>query len=254
MYLSFTFSLVGFLFLVSLVLFAMAIKARAKGKIKNSNFLVRLMDNLVCWIYGVGNEVVDSTRDSVRSAEYDIANAKKELENFEDKIVELRQQVIREEKRLTGLQKEVEKWENIYKAAHAAGDEEGKAEAARRLKTSDGRLTSVKKLVSDNRNVIEELESQRSKIREGIDNAEVMKDRLAAQKLSAELRAKAMSSGVNASNTLNILSELENDVVEAESRLEALEETENADNSLETKYAVEDSDDEFNDRLNKLVN
>jgi len=162
----------------------------------------------------------------------------------------LREEVKLNKKRLPKAAAEVAKWEKIYLAAVEANDEEGQAEAGRRLKTADSTLHGLTGLISDNEKVLSNLEAQKNNLKDGLANAEVLKDRLAAQKTSAELRQKAIQSGASAAEGLTVLKDLEEEVARAEARADALEEVDAGSKSLEAKYG--EVSNAHNDRLAAL--
>lgn len=227
-----------------------AIAARRKGKIKQANGVVQLVDALNVQVAKAVGVAVEASTDHVAAAEVDISLANKELDAFEEEILNLREAVKLGEKKLPGKQAEVKKWENIYTKAVEADDKEGQEEAARRLKTADEAFNSAEKLLKENRQVLEQLENQRRELKDGLANADVLKDRLAAQKTSAELRQRAVERGSSAAGSLTVLKGLEEEVARAEARAEALEEVQKDENALEDKYGEVDS--AHNDRLAAL--
>lgn len=227
-----------------------AVAARRKGKIKSANGIVQLVDAINVQVAKAVGVAVEASTDHVAAAEVDISLANKELDAFEEEILNLREAVKLGEKKLPGKQAEVKKWENIYTRAVEADDKEGQEEAARRLKTADDACNAAEKLLAENRKVLEQLEDQRRELKDGLANADVLKDRLTAQKTSAELRQRAVERGSSAAAGLTVLKGLEEEVARAEARAEALEEVEKDETELEDKYGVADS--AHNDRLAAL--
>jgi phage shock protein A len=230
-----TLVVVGLLVVVFFVWLA-AVAARRKGKVKQSNGVVRLVDAINVQVAKAIGVAVDASTDHVAAAEVDISLANKEVEAFEEEILNLREAVKLGEKKLPGQKAEVAKWENIYLKAVEANDTEGADEAARRLKTADERAESSENLLKENKQVLEQLENQKRELKDGLANADVLKDRLAAQKTSAELRQRAIERGSSAANGLTVLKGLEEEVARSEARAEALEEVEKSENNLEDKY------------------
>lgn len=227
-----------------------AVDARLRGTVKKANAFARLLDALnvqVLKLIGIATEVAT---DHVAAAEVDIVVAEKQLEGFEDQLLNLREEVRVNKKSLPKAEAEVSKWEKIYLAAVEANDEAGQTEAGRRLKAADGKLKGLTTLISENEKVLSQLEAHKNNLKDGLANAEVLKDRLAAQKTSAELRQKAIQSGASAAEGLTVLKDLEEEVQRAEARAEALEEVDAVDKGLEAKYGGEDNAHE--DRLAAL--
>lgn len=218
-----------------------AVAARRKGKVKQANVLVQLVDAINVQAAKAVGIAVEASTDHVAAAEVDISLANREVEAFEDEILNLREAVKLGEKKLPGKQAEVKKWENIYLKAVEANDTEGAEEASRRLKTADESFESADKLLKENKLVLEQLEDQKRDLKDGLANADVLKERLVAQKTSAELRQRAVDRGSSAANGLTVLKGLEEEVARAEARAEALEEVEKDENKLEDKYGVENT-------------
>jgi phage shock protein A len=221
--------------------FFIAVDARLKGTVRKANPFARLIDAVnvqALKFLGVATEAVT---DHVAAAEVDINIAHKEVENFEDEILRLAEEIRLQKKNLPKAEAENVKWEGIYLKAVEAGDEQGQEEAARRLKSSDGKLSSLTNLIKENEKVLAQLEAQKVAIKDGLSTAEVLKDRLAAQKTSAELRQKAITRGASAAAGMTVLKELENEVERAEARAEVLEEAQGKETSLEEKYGVADT-------------
>lgn len=244
-------TLVAFgVFVVLFAVWLVAVAARRKGKVKQANVLVQLVDAVnVQFLKAVG-VAVEAATDHVAAAEVDISLAKQELENFEGEILNLREAVRLGEKKLPGQQAEVSKWEKIYLNAVEANDTEASEQAARKLKAADDRLEASTKLVGENRKVLEQLENQKRDLKDGLANADTLKERLSAQKTSAELRQRAVERGASATAGLTVLKGLEEEVERAEARAEALEEVNKDENELEDKYG--ETDNAYNDRLAAL--
>ena len=227
-----------------------AIAARRKGKVKQANGVVQLFDAVNVQFAKAVGVAVEASTDHVAAAEVDISLANKEVEAFEEEILNLREAVKLGEKKLPGKLAEVKKWENIYTKAIEADDKEGQEEAARRLKTADESYNSAEKLLGENRQVLEQLENQKRELKDGLANADVLKDRLAAQKTSAELRQRAVERGSSAAAGLTVLKSLDDEVPMAEDREESLEEVEKDETALEDKYG--DGNTAHDDRLAAL--
>lgn len=227
-----------------------AVDARLRGTVKKANPFARLFDSLNVQVLKLVGVATEAATDHVAAAEVDIVVAEQNLEGFEEQLLNLREEVKLNKKRLPKAAAEVAKWEKIYLAAVEANDEEGQAEAGRRLKTADSTLHGLTGLISDNEKVLSNLEAQKNNLKDGLANAEVLKDRLAAQKTSAELRQKAIQSGASAAEGLTVLKDLEEEVARAEARADALEEVDAGSKSLEAKYG--EVSNAHNDRLAAL--
>lgn len=238
--------LVVFLFVNWLI----AVDARLRGTIKKANPFARLFDSLNVQLLKLVGGATEAATDHVAAAEVDIVVAEQNLEGFEEQLLNLREEIKLNRKRLPKAEAEVAKWEKIYLAAVEANDEEGQAEAGRRLKTADSTLQGLTGLISDNEKVLSNLEAQKNNLKDGLANAEVLKDRLAAQKTSAELRQKAIQSGASAAEGLTVLKDLEEEVARAEARADALEEVDAGSKTLEAKYG--EVSNTHNDRLAAL--
>lgn len=196
------------------------------------------------------NRLSKTVNNPAALVEVRIEEAREKVDEFKNKILDLRKAVKLDEGREPGLANDVKKWENIYIKAKEAGDAVDAEKAAQHLERADKRLKACREAITENRKLLDTLENQRRDAEDTISDADVAKERLEAKQKSAELRASAISHGATLGE-LNALTDFEKLVDDSEAYADAVEEQRGLDTNLEKKYTG--VNEAHNERLAKLL-
>lgn len=182
--------------------------------------------------------------DPVRDASYDIADAKRQVAEFETKIAQLMSNTISTKKKATACGEDVTKWQKIAETAAKAGNREDAATAITNRMNAERQQQTFLSEAERNDKVVENLRAQLASNRTKIARAESNQAQLSARLEGSKIRKELAGAGsVLDGGPLSRLNKLEEAVDASESEAAAYEILNtNTNESLETKYATADAD------------
>lgn len=185
-------------------------------------------------------EVSKKIDNPIVNHEFAIADSKKVIAEFKNKLTTYAASNKRIERELEDAKSDVKKWSEIKDNALKASDNESVLLAENEIQQSKARAIALNQQLSSNRTAIENFRSKIDLAEENIKTAESKHTQLSARLNAIELRESLSetSSKINDS-PLSMLSELEQAVQEREDMLEAREDIETSKaESIAAKYAV----------------
>lgn len=191
--------------------------------------------------------------DPIRDAEFDIADAKKQVQVFEQKIAQLMATNITTNKKAQAKVNEAAKWDQIAANAAKSNDRETVVKAITQKNNCQKQHEVFDAEYQKNEKVIQQLRSQLTANRAKIASAESNKAQLAARLEGAKIRQELMgASNLVDGGPLSRLDKLQEAVDASESQAEAYEALSDQDlDQLAMKYETSESD--VSDEVDRLM-
>jgi len=202
------------------------------------------------------DKVNNSLKNTAIDGTYSIKDAKKEYDEFTQKIAKLGTQIEEDKDNIEGLKRKINTLTNIAKKAASENNEADVRAAITQKNNLQGRLNTVQNVLKTNEDLYDKMLKMRDDLSQKIQSAETNLASLSAREEAAKLAIEMnkTAAGMSSSSALAGLDDLENGVKTLEAEASAYSELagrSNTTESLEAKYA--DTDSSIEDEVSQLM-
>ena len=213
--------------------------------------MFRLWKALSYWFRSLFGKTTALISDPVRDSQFQIEDAEKERDRFENRIAKLLANNRKIERELNQEVGQVSKWDIIIKKAVAANNRDDARKALVNKTSAESRVNVLKVQLTESRAEAEKLKDDLEHFNIKIENAKRSSTMLAARLEGAQIRSAITSGGSDINSAFAALDNLEKMANEAVDMAEAHTELSSSPFGLIEKY--DSTDDAIEAKLNLLL-